>query len=152
MFQGAVYWIGVGDVSSESSADLLCHMTDLMEKLSHHPEVDFDIQVQSSISINGARESLRRYFTSHSLREGLLILDDVSCLEVIAAFDIGCKILVTTKDSKVMNGVEGRHHLVKVFRCLCMYVKKHFLCRSKQCSMKIIICKFHLCLICTEYL
>lgn len=118
MFQGAVYWIGVGDISSNSSADLVCHMTDLMEKLSHHPEVDLESQVQSSTSINGARESLRRYFTSHSLREGLLVLDDVSSPEVIAAFDIGCKILVTTKDRKVMNNVEGRHDLVKVLRCL----------------------------------
>jgi hypothetical protein len=114
VFQGAVYWIGVGDINAESSGDLLCHMTDLMEKLSHHPEVELKRQVQSSTSINGARESLRRYFISDALREGLLILDDVSSPEVIEAFDVGCKILVTTKDSQVMNSVEGRHHLIKV--------------------------------------
>jgi hypothetical protein len=124
MFQGAVYWIGVGDVSSESSGDLLCHMTDLMEKLSHHPEVESERQVQSSTCTKGARESLRRYFLSNSLREGLLILDDVSSPEVIAAFDVGCKILVTTKDSKVMKSVEGRHHLVKVLRCLYAFTLK----------------------------
>jgi hypothetical protein len=101
-------------------------MTDLMEKLSHHPEVDLESQVQSSTSINIARDSLRRYFTSRSLREGLLILDDVSSPDVIAAFDVGCKILVTTKDSKVMNRVEGRRHLVKVLRCLCIYIKNNF--------------------------
>jgi hypothetical protein len=89
-------------------------MTDLMEKLSHHPEVELNRQVQSSTSINGARESLRRYFISDALREGLLVLDDVSSPKVIEAFDVGCKILVTTKDSKVMNSAEGRHHLIKV--------------------------------------
>jgi apoptotic protease-activating factor len=87
-------------------------MIDLMEKLSHHPEVE--LKVQSSTSINGARETLRRYFISDALREGLLILDDVSSREVIEAFDIGCKTLVTTKDSLVMNSVEGRHNLIKV--------------------------------------
>jgi hypothetical protein len=118
MFQGAIYWIGVGDISSGSSDDLMCHMTDLMDKLSHHPEVESERQAQSSTGVKEARESLRRYFTSPPLREGLLVLDDVSSPEVIDAFNVGCKILVTTKDSKVMNSVEGRHQLVKVFRCL----------------------------------
>lgn len=114
VFQGAIYWIGVGDISTERSGDLLCHMIDLLEKLSHHPEVGMKRQVQSSMSINGARESLRRYFTSDALREGLLILDDVSSPEVIEAFDVGCKILVTTKDSWVMKSAEGRQCLIQV--------------------------------------
>ncbi|PNF33458.1 hypothetical protein B7P43_G03236 [Cryptotermes secundus] len=129
-FKGAVYWIGVGDINTERSGDLLCHMTDLMEKLSHHPEVELKRQVQSSTSINGARESLRRYFTSDALREGLLILDDVSSPEVIEAFDVGCKILVTTKDSWVMKSVEGRQCLVKVSEG---FLEQESLCLMAKC-------------------
>ena len=114
VLQGAVYWVSVGDVNSESSGDLLSHMIDLMKKLNHHSEVESDRWIQTSISINGATERLRRYFTSDTLREGLLILDDVSSPEIIAAFDVGCKILVTTKDTAVMRSVHGRYHLIKV--------------------------------------
>lgn len=120
VLQGAVYWVSVGDVNSESSGDLLSHMIDLMGKLSHHSEVESDRWDQTSISINGATERLRRYFTSDSLREGLLILDDVSSLEIIEAFDVGCKILVTTKDSEVMKSVQGRSHIIKV-RIFCEF-------------------------------
>jgi len=114
VLQGAVYWVSVGDVNSESSGDLLSHMTDLMGKLSQHSEVESDRLDQTSISITGAKERLRRYFTSDTLREGLLILDDVSSAEIIEAFDVGCKILVTTKDSEVMRTVQGRYHIIKV--------------------------------------
>jgi hypothetical protein len=89
-------------------------MIDLMGKLSHHSEVESDRWDQTSISINEATERLRRYFTYDTLREGLLILDDVSSPEVIEAFDVGCKILVTTKDSEVMKSVHGRSHIIKV--------------------------------------
>lgn len=114
VLQGAVYWVSVGDVNSESSGDLLSHMTDLMEKLSHHSEVESDRWDQTSMSIARATDRLRRYFKSPAVREGLLILDDVSSPEVIAAFDVGCKILVTTKDSAVMQSVQGRYYLMKV--------------------------------------
>lgn len=114
VLQGAVYWVSVGDVNSESSDDLLSHMTDLMGKLSQHTEVESDRWDQTSISITRATERLRRYFTSDTLREGLLILDDVSSAKVIEAFDVGCKILVTTKDSEVMQSVQGRYHIIKV--------------------------------------
>ncbi|PSN50315.1 hypothetical protein C0J52_10119 [Blattella germanica] len=111
-FNGAVYWISVGDATSDN---LLCHMTDLMEKLSHHPQVEpEEMKVQSSISEKGATESLRRYFTSFALRDGLLILDDVPSSDFIDAFDIGCKILVTTKDREVMRTVEGRYNLITI--------------------------------------
>lgn len=89
-------------------------MTDLMGKLSQHTEVESDRWDQTSISITRATERLRRYFTSDTLREGLLILDDVSSAKVIEAFDVGCKILVTTKDSEVMQSVQGRYHIIKV--------------------------------------
>jgi len=114
VLQNAVYWVSVGDVNSESLGDLLSHMTDLMRKLSHHSEVESDRWDQTSVSINGATERLRRHFTSDTLREGLLILDDVSSPEVIEAFDVGCKILVTTKDTEVMQSVQGRSHIIKV--------------------------------------
>lgn len=113
-FKGAVYWVSVGDVNSESSDDLLSHMTDLMGKLSQHTEVGSDRWDQTSISITRATERLRRYFASDTLREGLLILDDVSSAKVIEAFDVGCKILVTTKDSEVMQSVQGRYHIIKI--------------------------------------
>ncbi|XP_069696583.1 apoptotic protease-activating factor 1-like isoform X2 [Periplaneta americana] len=130
-FKGAVYWIGVGDISSESSDDLLCHMTDLLEKLSHHPSVESEKHVQSSTSVKGARESLRRYFTSGALRDGLLILDDVYSPVVIDAFDIGCKILVTTKDSKVMKNVQGRHHLIRISEG---FSEQESLCLMAECA------------------
>ncbi|KAJ9583730.1 hypothetical protein L9F63_021929, partial [Diploptera punctata] len=106
-YEGAVYWLSVGDVNTD---DLLCHMTDLMEKLSHHPGVDLQC---NCTNVRAARECLRRYFTTDSLRKGLLILDDVKSSEIMDAFDIGCKILVTTKDSEVMKTVEGRHELIQ---------------------------------------
>jgi len=114
VLQGAVYWVSVGDVNPESSGDLLSHMTDLMGKLSHHSEVESDRWDQTSMSIAGATERLRRYFTSDTLREGLLILDDVYSAEIIEAFDVGCKILVTTKDIQVMRSVQGRSEIITV--------------------------------------
>ena len=114
VLQGAVYWVSVGDVNSESPGDLLSHMTDMMGKLSHHSEVESDRRDQTSISISGATKRLRQYFTSETLREGLLILDDVSSSKIIEAFDVGCKILVTTKDITVMQSVQGRSHIIKV--------------------------------------
>jgi len=114
VLQGAVFWVSVGDVNTESSGDLLSHMTDLMGKLSRLSEVESDQWDQTSINITVAKERLRRYFTSNNLHEGLLILDDVSSAEIIEAFDVGCKILVTTKDSEVMQSVPGRNHIIKV--------------------------------------
>ena len=106
-----MYWLSVGDAGSD---DVLCLMTELMEKLSHHPGLDAEKLQSSSTSVGGARASLQRYFITDILRQGLLILDDVKSVELIQAFDIGCKILVTTKDSEVMKSVEGRHKLVQV--------------------------------------
>jgi hypothetical protein len=131
VIQGAVYWISVGDVSSEGSGDLLSHMTDLMEKVSYHAEAESERWVQTNTSINGATERLRRCFTTAALREGLLILDDVSSPEVITAFDIGCKILVTTNDSEVMRSVQGRYHLIRV-RCFYAFTLKKLPDQSKQ--------------------
>lgn len=132
VLQGAVYWISVGDVSSEGSGDLLSHMTDLMEKLSHHSEVESERWVQTSTSISGATDRLRRYFTTEAVREGLLILDDVSSPEVIAAFDVGCKILVTTNDSEVMRSVQGRYHLIKVRYFYAFTFKKNFKAKGNK--------------------
>ena len=131
VLQGAVYWVSVGDVNSESSGDLLSHMTDLMGKLSHHSEVESDRLDQTSISISGATERLRRYFTSDILREGLLILDDVSSPEVIEAFDVGCKILVTTKDIEVTKSVQRRCHIIKV-RCFMNLHKNNFQTKANK--------------------
>jgi hypothetical protein len=137
VLQGAVYWISIGNVNAESSGDLLSHMTDLIEKLSNHSEVESDRWVQTSTTINGATERLRRYFKTEALREGLLILDDVSSPEVIAAFDVGCKILVTTNDSEVMHGVQGSYHLIKV-RCFCAFTLKKTSMPKQTNTVKIV--------------
>ncbi|XP_049805088.1 apoptotic protease-activating factor 1-like [Schistocerca nitens] len=104
-FKNCVFWLSVGD----SGSNVLSHVNHLLWKLQATGRLFPDeFQRQELMNLTWFRETLKRYYTDKDLREGLLILDDVASSDVIDAFDIGCKILVTTKDLEVMRKVRGR--------------------------------------------
>lgn len=49
------------------------------------------------------RDRLKAQFLEPVLKEALLVLDEVNDKLGVEAFDIGCKILVTTRDSEVVS-------------------------------------------------
>lgn len=48
------------------------------------------------------KDKLKTQFSKPPLKDGLLILDEVNDRSCLDAFDIGCKILVTTRDTDVV--------------------------------------------------
>ncbi len=71
---------------------------------------------------------LRCRFKNEELEDSLLVLDDVSSDSVVEAFDIGCKILITTDDKSIMNKTSNGVHYVKVGNRFRQYVRC-FRCR-----------------------
>ncbi|XP_066999982.2 apoptotic protease-activating factor 1 [Anabrus simplex] len=112
-FKRSVFWLSVGDASLD---DILSHMVQLWQKLQPRISLQSDsIEIEKNLtSVEGAKNALILCFLHEALREGLLILDDVTSPKLIEAFDVGCKILVTTKDLDVMKNVRGREKLIKV--------------------------------------
>jgi hypothetical protein len=50
------------------------------------------------------RDRLKKSFEGINFRDALLIIDDLKDKKVIDAFNVGCKILITSQDSKLTEG------------------------------------------------
>lgn len=61
-----------------------------------------DIYNTEEQGINLMKDELKKIFLKPEFKEALLVLDDVSCEEVISAFEFGCKILVTTNKRTIV--------------------------------------------------
>lgn len=62
--------------------------------------------------------------TNAELEDCLLILDDVSSSSIIQALDVGCRILVTTDDTAIMNKTNKKVCFVKV--CTLYFIVSSF--------------------------
>lgn len=58
------------------------------------------------------RDRLKTQFLEQSLKECLLVLDEVNDRQCLEALDIGCKILITTRDTEVVANYHSQ--IVKV--------------------------------------
>lgn len=58
------------------------------------------------------RDKLKSQFAENTLKESLLVLDEVNEKKHLEAFDIGCKILITTRDTDVVDKFQAQ--IIKV--------------------------------------
>lgn len=96
-FPGGIYWINVGD-SKEDEA-LWLKMTRLIKMM------DFAGELHPSETVYDLTLMLKKEVCRKP--KMLLVLDDVWHDKAIKAFDIGCPILVTTKNKNVLNKVSS---------------------------------------------
>ncbi|XP_026822292.1 apoptotic protease-activating factor 1-like [Rhopalosiphum maidis] len=97
-FQGFVQWINVG---RENSSHAECIQTEILNRLNNQEQL---ITPPLIIDYEATRKKIRRLWKEKQLT-GLLILDDVCSNEVVKFLDIGCKILITTNDISIMDGI-----------------------------------------------
>lgn len=71
------------------------------------------------------RDRLKAQFSEPALKDALLVLDEVNVRLCVEAFDIGCKMIVTTRDSEVVSSshtqiikVSGLEFLLVIFTSL----------------------------------
>ncbi len=102
-FNSNIYWLTIGQTDKDT---LLTRMQALCERL--------DYTGVPPLSVDQASERLRRLMSDPRRKNSLLILDDVWRGEVVRAFDLGCKVLLTTRDATVMDVVQGRAELIRI--------------------------------------
>ncbi|KFM60978.1 Apoptotic protease-activating factor 1, partial [Stegodyphus mimosarum] len=95
-FPGGVYWLQIGNLNNDDNALWL-----KMKKLFTLLGIEKELCPSESLS------ELTELFKKEIIEKNtlLLILDDVWSDTVIKAFDIGCPILVTTKDKSIMRNL-----------------------------------------------
>ncbi|XP_047990166.1 uncharacterized protein LOC125229389 isoform X1 [Leguminivora glycinivorella] len=123
-FNGAVFWLNFGNCKTED--DILSLQNKLYRKASssmyvHNSYMNSSISM-SSIGSNADSQSLSSYewtwqelrdrlkaqFAENVLKDALLVLDEVSEKRYLEAFDIGCKILITTRDTDVVDNFQAQ--------------------------------------------
>ncbi|KAJ8261828.1 hypothetical protein GJAV_G00158890 [Gymnothorax javanicus] len=107
-FPGGVHWLSVGQVDK---AGLLVKMQSLSFRLEQAQDSSGNRRPPNSIE--EAKERLRFLMLRHYPRS-LLILDDVWDSSVLRAFDIQCRILLTTRDRSLTDSVSGQKFEVAV--------------------------------------
>ncbi|XP_050563210.1 apoptotic protease-activating factor 1 [Spodoptera frugiperda] len=115
-FNGAVFWLSFGNCKTDD--DIIFQQSKLLRKTSsmytQNSYMNSSVSM-SSIGSNGdsqsssidwtmdeLRDKLKVQFYEQPLKECLLVLDEVNDKKCLEAFDIGCKILVTTRDTSVV--------------------------------------------------
>ena len=66
------------------------------------------------------KDKLKSLFAEQPLKDGLLVLDEVNEKICVEGFDIGCKILVTTRDNNVVTNFHPQ--IVKVSNSVCYII------------------------------
>ncbi|XP_037087040.1 apoptotic protease-activating factor 1-like isoform X3 [Pollicipes pollicipes] len=105
-FPGGVFWVSVGQADTDV---LINKVQALCERLS-------DDQATALLppTIEIAVEKLRKLLNQPALRNCLLVLDDVWKPDVLAVFDLGASVLVTTRDAALVERFEGRAAMVQM--------------------------------------
>ncbi|XP_026496270.2 uncharacterized protein LOC113400814 [Vanessa tameamea] len=114
-FNGVVYWLNFSNCKTED--DIIAQQNKLYRKAlsitSHNSYMNSSISM-SSIGSNSdslssydwtwqeLKDKLKSVFSELSLKDALLVLDEVNEKKCLDAFDIGCKIVVTTRDTGVV--------------------------------------------------
>ncbi|XP_046873677.1 apoptotic protease-activating factor 1 isoform X1 [Hypomesus transpacificus] len=105
-FPGGVHWLSIGQLDR---ADLLVRMQSLCFRL----EQDLQSVSRAPSSLDEAKERLR-FLMLRRYPRTLLILDDIWDPLVLKAFDIQCRVLLTTRDRSLADSVSGGRHEVQV--------------------------------------
>ncbi|KAG9345687.1 hypothetical protein JZ751_008831, partial [Albula glossodonta] len=107
-FPGGVHWLSVGQVDKP---DLLVKIQSLCFRLEQ--DHDSESNKRPPSSIEEAKERLR-FLMLRRYPRSLLILDDIWDSTVLRAFDIQCRILLTTRDRSLTDSVSGKKFEVLV--------------------------------------
>ncbi|MEE6479988.1 hypothetical protein FKM82_012429 [Ascaphus truei] len=105
-FPGGVHWVSVG---KQDKAGLLMKLQNLCTRL----DKDFKFLQRPPLNIEEARDRLR-VLVMRMHPSCLLILDDIWDSWVLKAFDIQCRILITSRDRSVTDAVSGNKDFVLV--------------------------------------
>ncbi|CAH0586879.1 unnamed protein product [Chrysodeixis includens] len=171
-FNGVVFWLNFGNCKTDD--DIIFQQSKLLRKASsiytQNSYMNSSVSM-SSIGSNGdshssstyewtmddLRDKLKAQFSEQPLKESLLVLDEVNDKKCLGAFDIGCKILVTTRDTdvvanfhpqiiKIENSLEERESLEIFASSLDMQVsqlpwqakKLHEICKGSPFNIGLI--------------
>nr|XP_033807286.1 apoptotic protease-activating factor 1 isoform X1 [Geotrypetes seraphini]XP_033807287.1 apoptotic protease-activating factor 1 isoform X1 [Geotrypetes seraphini]XP_033807289.1 apoptotic protease-activating factor 1 isoform X1 [Geotrypetes seraphini]XP_033807290.1 apoptotic protease-activating factor 1 isoform X1 [Geotrypetes seraphini]XP_033807291.1 apoptotic protease-activating factor 1 isoform X1 [Geotrypetes seraphini]XP_033807292.1 apoptotic protease-activating factor 1 isoform X1 [Geot len=105
-FPRGVHWVSVG---KQDKAGLLLKLQNLCIRL----DQDLQFSQRPPLNTEEAKDRLRLLITRKYPRS-LLVLDDIWDSWVLKAFDIQCRILLTSRDKSVADAVSGNKHLVSV--------------------------------------
>ncbi|XP_026319297.1 apoptotic protease-activating factor 1-like isoform X3 [Hyposmocoma kahamanoa] len=126
-FNGVVFWVNLGNTKTED--DIIAQQNKLYRRTSsiysHNSYMNSSISM-SSMGSNAdchslssydwtwieLRDKLKTQFADQAIKESLLILDEVNDKKCVEAFDIGCKILITTRDTEVV--ANFRPQIIKI--------------------------------------
>ncbi|RVE48846.1 hypothetical protein evm_006496 [Chilo suppressalis] len=116
-FNGCVFWFNLSNCKTEdeivTQQNLLyrkassiytrnSHMNSTMSMSSFGSNMDSHSVSSYEWTWQDLRDRLKAQFAEPVLKDALLVLDEVNEKRCVEAFDIGCKILVTTRDSDVV--------------------------------------------------
>ncbi|XP_068133091.1 apoptotic protease-activating factor 1 isoform X2 [Hyperolius riggenbachi] len=109
-FPGGVHWVSIG---KQDKAGLLMKLQNLCSRL----DQDCKYSQRPPLNIEEARDRLRMLMI-RSYPRSLLVLDDVWDSWVLKAFDIQCRILITSRDRSVTDAVSGSPLVVSLIGAL----------------------------------
>ncbi|XP_046715891.1 apoptotic protease-activating factor 1 isoform X1 [Silurus meridionalis] len=107
-FPDGVHWLSIGQCDK---ADLLVRMQSLCFRLEQSQSSESSLRTPGSVE--EAKERLR-FLILRRLPRSLLILDDVWDSFTLRAFDIQCRVLLTTRISTLTDAVSGHRFKVSV--------------------------------------
>ncbi|XP_041979791.1 uncharacterized protein LOC121733566 [Aricia agestis] len=115
-FNSVVFWLNLSNCKTED--DIVNQQKKLHRKISTmYPTQNSLMNSTMSMSSIGStvdsltsydctwqewKDKLKRVFEDPILKEALLVLDEVNKSDCLNAFDVGCKILITTRDTNVL--------------------------------------------------
>lgn len=121
-FNRVVFWLNLANVKTDD--DIMSQQIKLYRKTSQYRNIESSFMNSSmsmlSIASNNdsqslsstdwtwtdLRDKLKTVFEEPNLKDGLLVLDEVNEKRFVDAFDIGCKILITTRDTDVVANLQ----------------------------------------------
>ncbi|XP_035535114.1 apoptotic protease-activating factor 1 isoform X1 [Morone saxatilis] len=107
-FPGGIHWLSIGQLDKP---DLLVKIQSLCFRLEQ--SLDSQSLHRPSNSLDEAKERLR-FLMLRRYPRALLILDDIWDNTVLKAFDIHCRILLTTRNRSLADSVSGAKYEVEV--------------------------------------
>lgn len=107
-FPGGIHWLSIGQLDK---ADLLVKIQSLCFRLEQ--SLDSQSLHRPPNSLDEAKERLR-FLMLRRYPRSLLILDDIWDSMVLKAFDIHCRILLTTRNRSLADSVSGAKYEVEV--------------------------------------
>ncbi|XP_056281002.1 apoptotic protease-activating factor 1 [Pseudoliparis swirei] len=107
-FPGGIHWLSIGQLDKP---DLLVKIQSLCFRLEQ--SLDSQSLHRSPNTLDEAKERLR-FLMLRRYPRALLILDDIWDSSVLKAFDVQCRILLTTRNRSLTNSVSGAKYEVEV--------------------------------------